>query len=441
VLHAVPLSALRPVINVMFLCHYCCSDEGCLLLLAEGGEGDNGGVQAVVKAAIACGHLLYNRHLHQQQQQQQQQQQYKQLHRDQSQVAPAFARPEITSDAHDVPQPVVARILSEIVDAVCTDALVLSHCFARDVLVGKGGIMEMAFSEVEEALVEACDVVDKMVSDAEARGLVSAESAAAAAAAAAEHSRTNIACASPPLLKLLACEPSIQSPPNDSWFCCSSVPPHPPSCPGSSLAHALSLLMKTIANVCGCGGGSSSNTMRKAVMQANAAPFLVASLIPYSRARAWEGGGGILKMQPRVGLKQVCEDWAAVVREEAAAALANLVFAPQARAALIRASIIDVMEDVGYWTAADGKLLASGQSSSSSSSGARLLHETPAFIERCASVMRSLSQDDWCRKRIRGSNRLQELNSIAPQQLQDYKFFKSRVDALPCIFWGENNEM
>ena len=200
--------------------------------------------------------------------------------------------------------------------------------------------------------------------------------------------------------------------------------------------------MRTIANVCGCGGTASGNTMRKAVMEAGAAPFLVASLIPHARARVWGAGGGVLKAQPMIGAEAVAGDWGRHVRQEAAGALANLAFATQARAALIRACILDVMEDVGHWVPGDGPLFASsGRSSSGVIPGARLLHETPEFIERCSSVVRSLSQDDACRRRIRGSGRLQELNALAPQQLQDYKFFKARADERDGVFWGCNDDV
>lgn len=187
--------------------------------------------------------------------------------------------------------------------------------------------------------------------------------------------------------------------------------------------------------------------MRKAVMQCGAAPFLVASLVPHANARVWKGGGGVLTMQPMVGLKEVTGEWSALVRQEAAGALANLAFAPQARAALAKACILDVMEDVGYWTSVDGSLLESGSNvnsgggGSSVTAGARLLHETSAFIERCASIVRSMSQEDVCRRKIRSSSRLQELNALAPQQLHDYKFFKARADGTECIVWGESTDV
>ena len=184
--------------------------------------------------------------------------------------------------------------------------------------------------------------------------------------------------------------------------------------------------------------------MRKAVMQCGAAPFLVASLIPHACARVWKGGGGVLAMQPMVGLKEVTGEWSGVVRQEAAGALANLAFAPQARAALVKACILDVMEDVGYWTSVDGSLLESGINANSGggiNTGARLLHETSAFIERCASIVRSMSQEDACRRKIRSSSRLQELNALAPQQLHDYKFFKARADGTECIVWGESTDV
>jgi hypothetical protein len=143
-----------------------------------------------------------------------------------------------------------------------------------------------------------------------------------------------------------------------------------------------------------------------------------------------------------VGVDGLAGEWQVGVREEAAGTLSNLALAPQARAALVRACILDVMEDVGYWTCIDGSLLASCSGGSGSiSHGARLLHETAAFVERCASVVKSLSQDDACRRRIRSSSRLQELNALAPRQLQDYKFFRARADGRDCVYWGGNRDV
>jgi hypothetical protein len=334
--------------------------------------------------------------------------------------------------------------MSEIIGSICGDPNVLAHVAARDMVVGKGGVLDRAFEVAEKGLVNAGDVLDAILCEVDVRGLASAAAAAAAAAKAAELAKTNSVLPCPSSFKLLSSEHLPSSPhPSECWTCCfSPLPPSPSSASTPLPGHALFLLMRTIANVCGCGGTSSGNTMRKAVMEAGAAPFLVASLIPHATARVWGAGGGALKAQPMIGAEAVAGEWGRLVRQEAAGALANLAFATQARAALIRACILDVMEDVGHWVPGDGPLFASsGRSSSSLIPGARLLHETPEFIERCSSVVRSLSQDDACRRRIRGSGRLQELNALAPQQLQDYRFFKARADERDGVFWGRNDDV
>ncbi len=47
--------------------------------------------------------------------------------------------------------------------------------------------------------------------------------------------------------------------------------------------------------------------------------------------------------------------------------------------------IMDVMEEVGYWTNVEGLSLYCNNGESGK---ARLLHESPVFVERCASVVR-----------------------------------------------------
>lgn len=419
----------------------CTSDEGCLLLLAQGGDGEESGICAVVRAAVACGHMLQNRH---REKQQRIQQRLDHSHKD---APPPHPRPPRDDSRDGDVGSHVSHVMSKILDSVCRDSSVLVHSMMHDIVAGRGGLLDDAFGKVEEALVQSCCVIEDIVREAERQVLASEADAAAAAEAAAKQATTNAACPAPPVLKILASEPPLQTPPCDSWFCCSLLPPRPASCSDSSPAQSLFLLMRTIANLCGCGVSGSSNNMRKAVMQCGAAPFLVASLIPHACARVWKGGGGVLTMQPMVGLKEVTGEWSGVVRQEAAGALANLAFAPQARAALVKACILDVMEDVGYWTSVDGSLLESGSYANSGgggsgiNTGARLLHETSAFIERCASIVRSLSQEDACRRKIRSSSRLQELNALAPQQLHDYKFFKARADGTECIAWGESTDV
>ncbi len=419
--------------------------------MEQGGEGEAGGVYAVVKAAVACGHLLQHRHREKQMLLLQEQQRLE--------VTPS---PVLSKDgetchvqfvAHDVSQ-----LMSEMLDTVCADLQAVTYFTMREMVAGEDGLLDDAFARAEAPLVTADAVLRALVRNAEALGLKSASEAAAKAAAAAKLAKTNIAFAPPSSLKILSSEPAAIAPPASSWFSSSSLPPSPAAAAQPAPGHTLFLLFRTMANLCGCNG-NGGNIPRKAVMQAGAAPFLVAALIPNADARVWSCGGGVLRVQPMVGLEDVAGNWANGVREEAVGTLSNLVFAPQARSALIKACVLDVMEEVGYWTSADGSLVASARrsssstttttttsssaSSSSSSStsgarGARLLHETSAFVERCASVVKSLSQDDACRKRMRGSSKLQELNALAPRQLQDYRFFRARADDRDCVYWGGN---
>jgi hypothetical protein len=380
----------------------------------------------VVKAAVACGHLLFQRHQELQQQS----------------VRPVYiAAPPTAPDRNEhAAGRDVSRLLSDMLDTVCREPRVAAHFTAREMVVGAGGLLDNAFARAEPALVAARDVLHAIVCDAEARGWVVEADRQAKAAEAAKLSRTNFASPPPSLLTLLSSEPSAPPPPSAAWFCSSPLPPAPAAASEPAPGHTLFLLVRTMANLCGCSGGS--NATRKAVMQAGAAPFLVAALIPHARARVWGCGGGVLKAQPMVGVDGLAGEWQVGVREEAAGTLSNLALAPQARAALVRACILDVMEDVGYWTCIDGSLLASCSGGSGSiSHGARLLHETAAFVERCASVVKSLSQDDACRRRIRSSSRLQELNALAPRQLQDYKFFRARADGRDCVYWGGNRDV
>jgi hypothetical protein len=327
--------------------------------------------------------------------------------------------------------------MSDIIATVCADSEAVTHFFMREMVTGEGGLLEKSFCRAEMALVAADDVLQAIVCAAVELGLQSEEAAAAIAAEAAKRAKTNFVFPAPSSLKMFSSEPPTNSPPAAAWFNSSCLAPSPAASAQPVLGHSLFLLMRTMANLCGCTGGSG-NIPRKTVMQAGAAPFLVAALIPKSKARVWGCGGGVLKLQPMVGVEDVAGDWADGVREEAAGTLSNLALAPQARAALIKACILDVIEEVGHWACVDNPAPASTIRSSSSSivRGARLLHETSAFVERCASVVKSLSQDGACRRRIRSSSKLLELNALAPQQLQDYKFFRARADGRDSVYWG-----
>jgi hypothetical protein len=160
------------------------SDEGCLLLLDQGGEGDAGGICAVVKAAVACGNLLFHRH------QELQQQQVRPVEIAASPTAPDHHEHAVRRD--------VSRLLSDLLDRVCSEPRVAAHFTAREMVVGAGGLLDNAFAKAEPALVAARDVLHAIVADSEARGLVSEADKQAKAAEATKLSRMNFASPLPP---------------------------------------------------------------------------------------------------------------------------------------------------------------------------------------------------------------------------------------------------